>query len=368
MTKKLLFVASSYEHIKNFHIPYLKEFQCLGWETHVVAAYLPEIVDGVDKTVCLPFRKQEFFWENFHTIFQLRRQIKREKYDLILAHTTLGAFITRVAVWFMPHRPKLIAVNHGYLFTGGMPMWKNILLLLAEIVMAPVTDLVLTMNRYDYEAARKYHFCRRIENVPGMGVDFSRFHQSTKEDGVELRRQYGIRDDQTVLIYAAEFSGRKSQATVITAMRHLPESVVLVLPGLGKLFDECKILAAHLGQRVIFPGYIDDLSPWYRMADIAVSSSRSEGLPFNLMEALYMGLPAVVSKVKGNEDLIQEGETGLLFPYDDAKACADKILYLLEHPTLMETMRIQGKRLVSAYELSKIVPRIMQAYDSVFHE
>ncbi len=51
-----------------------------------------------------------------------------------------------------------------------------------------------------------------------------------------------------------------------------------------------------------------------------MSSSRSEGLPFNVMEAMARGLPAVLSDVKGHEDLVRSGENGLLFPYDDQNA------------------------------------------------
>lgn len=63
-----------------------------------------------------------------------------------------------------------------------------------------------------------------------------------------------------------------------------------------------------------------------------VSASRSEGLPFNIMEAMYAGLPVAASAVKGHTDLIASGQTGLLYPYGDEGAFSRAVLWLLEHP------------------------------------
>lgn len=125
-----------------------------------------------------------------------------------------------------------------------------------------------------------------------------------------------IASDAFVLLYAAEFSQRKSQATLLRAMPLLPERVVLALPGQGALLDECRRLAEALGlgDRVLFPGYCADMAPWYVLADCAVSASRSEGLPFNIMEAMHASLPVVATAVKGHTDLVTPGQTGFCSP------------------------------------------------------
>lgn len=368
MAPRVLFTASTYSHIEHFHLPYLREFRDRGWETHIACAGAPAAAPYADRTFDVPFHKSISSPENFKAARMLRRLEKEEEYDLISAHTSLAAFFTRLALKGIRNRPKLVNVVHGYLFDEATPGWKKRLLLNAERLTAPQTDLLLTMNEWDYQAAEKYRLCGRIEKIPGIGVDFSRLDSAAAEDGEALRREYGIPADAFVLIYAAEFSGRKSQGVLIEAMRYLPENVVLVLAGTGALLDDCKTLAARyeLGNRVLFPGYIPDMAPWYRAADAAASASRSEGLPFNIMEAMYCGLPVAASAVKGHVDLIDDGVTGLLYPYGDAAACAERVRRLAEAGELRNRLAAGAKRRAVSYGLERVFPVVSRCYASLF--
>ena len=363
--------ASTWSHIRSFHLPYLREFQNRGWTTHVGCAGLPEELPAcVDRGMELPFEKTMLAQANFRAVVMLRRQIKSENYDLIVTHTALAAFFTRLAVKGLKHRPKLINVVHGYLFDDDTPALKRGILLEAERLTAPETDLLLTMNEWDHEAAKKYRLGKRVGKIPGIGVDFSRLDTAAPEDGAALRRELGIPADAFVLIYPAEFSGRKSQQVLIRAMGMLPERAVLVLPGSGALLEECRALAQGLalGRRVLFPGYITDMAPWYRMADAAVTASRSEGLPFNVMEAMYCGLPVAASAVKGHTDLIEDGVSGLLYPYGDAEKCAECVRRVMEDEALRERMKAEAGAAVRAYELYRVLPTVLAGYETVAGE
>ena len=147
-------------------------------------------------------------------------------------------------------------------------------------------------------------------------------------------------------------------------MALLPEKAVLVLPGSGALLAECEALARRLepGRRVLFPGYIADMAPWYRMADAAATASRSEGLPFNVMEAMYCGLPVVASAVKGHTDLIEDGATGLLYPYGDAKRCAACIERVMEDKALRGRMEADAAKRLHRYRIDAVLPAAMELY------
>jgi len=361
--KKLLMTASVWTHIRNFHLPCLEAFRKLGWERHVACAGIPADAPGVDAAIEVPFEKRMTAPANFRAANMLRRQIRKENYDLVITHTTLAAFFTRLAVKGMKPRPPVVNVMHGYLFDDETPALKRGVLLSAEKLVAPQTDLLLVMNEWDFEAAQRYRLGKRVERIPGMGVDFSRLDRVT-EPREALRKRLGIPGDAFVLLCAAEFSARKSQAVLLRAMKDLPESAFLVLCGDGATLGECRSLAASLGveKRTLFAGQVSDMPSWYGMADACVSASRSEGLPFNLMEAMHCGLPAVASRVKGHTDLIEDGESGLLYPYGDSAALAGQVARLMGDAALRQRLASAASAKVAAYRVEAVLPQVMAKY------
>lgn len=364
MGRKVLFTASTYSHIVNFHLPYLRKFQEEGWTVHVACGGTAADIPYADEVIDLPLEKSMRSPGNFKAAVALSKKIGREKYELVCTHTSLAAFFTRLALKGQKKRPLVVNVVHGYLFDDGTPWLKRNVLLGAERLLAADTDLVLTMNQWDDELAKKHRLGRRTARIPGVGVDFSRFDEAPRDSRRRLREERGVPVDAFVLIYAAEFSARKSQAVLIRAMEQTPENAVLVLAGEGTLRSECEAMARRLGLngRVLFPGQVRDVPAWYAMADAAVSASRSEGLPFNIMEAMYAGLPVVASDVKGHQDLIKDGETGLLYPYGDAEACAEKIGRLLDSELLRKRLAGNAGERVEQYGLERVLPMLWSEY------
>lgn len=370
MGGKVLFTASTYSHIVNFHLPYLRKFREEGWSVHTACGGSPMPIPDVERVIDLPFEKSMWSPKNFKAAVLLSDEMRRENYDLTITHTSLAAFFTRLALWGLEERPAVANMVHGYLFDDETPWLKRNLLLGAERWMAADTDLVLTMNRWDYETAKKYRLGHKVVNIPGVGVDFSRFDRVPPDSREKLRKKCGIPDGAFALIYAAEFSERKSQNVIIRAMMYLPERVWLILAGEGALREECQELARKLGleERVLFLGQVRDVPAWYAMADAAVSASRSEGLPFNIMEAMYAGLPVVASEVKGHTDLITDGATGLLYPYGDEKACAEQILRLAVSEQLRRALTRNAKETVEQYELERVLPVVWARYAALMEQ
>ena len=361
--EKLLIVASTWGHIRSFHLPYLRELKTRGKRVYVACRDLPREAEYIDGGLELPLEKRMWAPANFRASRLLRKDIRRERYGLIVTHTSLAAFFTRLAVLGMRSRPRVVNVVHGYLFDGDTPWLKRMIMLAAERITARVTDRVLTMNGWDEELAARFRLGKETRRIPGMGVDFARLDEAPPETGAELRRDLGIPEDAFVFLYPAEFSARKSQKVLIRAMKSLPEQAVLALCGDGAELERMKALAKRLrlGDRVRFPGRVEDMPRWYRMADAAVTASRSEGLPFNVMEAMHMGLPVAASAVKGNTDLIRDEETGLLYPYGDAAACAAALRRLMDSPELRQQLGELGREEAEQYALDKVLPVVLEA-------
>lgn len=360
----VLFTASSGSHIRSFHLPYLEKFQSSGFEVHLACGAPVGDIPNVDKIIFLPFEKNMLSAKNFAAARLLRRELSSRDYSLIITHTSLAAFFTRLALWWRRSRPPLINMVHGYLFDDNTPTLKRHILSLAERICRRQTDLILTMNSWDYDFAVKKRLAHNIGAVPGVGVNFKKLDAAEKVSRAEFRAVQGLCDDDFVMIYAAEFSERKNQRMLIEALSKLPPRVKLVLAGRGECLESCKALCAELGleKRVLMPGFVNNMPQWYSICDLAVSASRSEGLPFNVMEALHFGLPLVASRVKGHSDLIREGENGVLYDYDDIAGFCAAVTSLSVDEERLQKMSAAAKSSVCDYELPRVLPLVMEKY------
>jgi len=364
MKRRLLYVASTYSHIVHFHRPYLSYYRRQGWECHVACGGQPMDIPEADRVIHIPFAKSMTAPDNLRAMKQVRKLVQAERYDLIHVHTSLAAFFTRAALWGMGDRPRLINTVHGYLFDEDTPLAKRELLLTAERLTRGQTDLLLTMNQADDAIARRYGLAREIRSIPGMGVDFVLLHSQAARGREDMRRALGLADTDVMLVYGAEFSKRKNQAMLIRALARTAPRIKLFLPGSGALWEECRALARELGleQRVSFPGQAASMAEWYQAADIAVSASRSEGLPFHLMEAMSFSLPIVATRVKGHTDLVRDGVNGFLAPVGDEEGAARLVTLLAEQPALRAELGANGAAMAEQYDLARVMPQVLRAW------
>ena len=340
-SKKVLFCASAASHIINFHNVYFKYLNGMGFEVHTVSGINNSDNSDINlieaqKNFLLNFEKGGKFFKNVNTIFSLAKIIRREKYDIVSTHSMLAGLIGRIAVIFaFDKKIKVIHTCHGYLFNDDRSI-KSGLMIFMEKILSLRTDLLFVMNGGDYKIAKKHKLCKKIEYINGMGIDISKLNlnnlnNSDKSDCPDILK-YEIPQNKRYFLCVGEFSKRKNQKNIIYAfsrfIRGLHDNVNnfynsyhLIFVGSGVLIDECKRLCETLdiADKVIFCGrYAGDMSAFYKIfAYCVVSASEFEGLPFNIMEALYYGIPVIASDVKGHKDLIFDGINGYLYEYND---------------------------------------------------
>ena len=363
--KKILFVASTLSHIENFHIPYLEQFKKQGYTIHVMGKINNKsVIPYVDKIIPISFQKSMSSVKNFVISFKIAKIIKSEDYDIISIHTTLAAFFARLGIILSFKTPKLVINTvHGYLFDDESSFLKKTIMILAEKFTKYVTHVVIVMNSLDYDIAKKHKLYKdNIYLINGMGIDLSLFPPISFQDKIVLREEYNFSRHDFLLIYVAEFSKRKNQKFLLNSIRKLVDTglkdVKLLLLGDGKFLEELKTYTHELGisSNVVFTGYTKDTCTYYQMSDICVSSSRSEGLPFNIMEAMSIGLPIVASNVKGHTDLVSQNENGLLFEYDNINQFCDCVKTIYEDKSLRNKMCVKSEELAKNYSLAAVLP------------
>ena len=132
--------------------------------------------------------------------------------------------------------------------------------------------------------------------------------------------------DDFVFMSTGQISVRKNHEVIIRAIAEIPNpKVKYLIVGFGELENKHKALAMELGieNRVVFAGYRGDVKQLLHVVDGYAFPSLQEGLPVALMEAMSAGLPIVCSKIRGNVDLIENGQGGFLYGCHDVKGFAD---------------------------------------------
>lgn len=360
---KFLFTASRASHIENFHISAINSLRQNG---HIVdtatECYVKQ--DLVDYSYNLTFRKKIYSPRNIGTINQLSKIIKANSYDVIISNTTLAGIITRLAIPKMKKKPYHIYICHGYLFNDDnsrkAKLYCNI-----EKATASKIDLLLTMNNNDFEIAKKYSLCKNIQQVNGMGINPDRFPALSSDECNIFRKSLGINEKDFVFLCVAEFSERKNQQLIIKAFSELlkvkPNSLLL-FAGEGELIENAKLLAEYyeISHKVRFLGHISDTNILYRSAQVVISASHIEGLPFNIMEALECGIPVIASNVKGHKDLIIDGFNGMLFADNDQRALSVKMSEISDTKLYKDIQK--NVFLESKYEVSEATEVLLRYY------
>lgn len=377
--KKVLFVATVVKtHIMEFHIPYLKLFKEMGWETAVAAKN--DFDDPNDCTIpyCdtyynIPFERDPLKPGNFKAYKALKRVIDEGHYDIIHCHTPVGAMLTRLAAKSARrHGTKVIYTAHGFHFYTGAPALNWLVYYPVERWLARYTDVLITINREDYTRALRFK-AGRVCYVPGVGVDLKKFDAGCV-DRMEKRRELGIGQDDFVLLSVGELIPRKNHAAVLHALSILKQmdeldGIQYVICGRGALEQELKSLAAELGltEHVSFLGYRKDIPAICNSCDLFVFMSHQEGLPVALMEAMACGLPVVCSAIRGNTDLIEDGATGLLAD-NTPQSVASAIQMMREHPELREQAAAAAQQKIQQFDLNSVIEKMRRIYNDSFAE
>lgn len=368
--KKVLFTATVDSHILCFHIPYLKYFKEKGFEVHV-ATNGEENIPYCDKKIKIPFERSPYKINNLIAIKQLKKVLKQEHYEIIHTHTPMGAVVTRLASkTARKSGTRLIYTAHGFHFFKGAPFLYWCLFYPVEKYLSRYTDTLVLINKEDYQLARKkFKKCRRIEYIPGIGINEERFDFClSKEEKRTFREELGLKESDYVLIYPAELNKNKNQVLLIKSMEKLVKkypNIHLLLPGKDSYngYYHSLVEKKKLNKNIHFLGFRNDIAKLTHISNLAVASSKREGLPVNILESMYVGLPIVALDSRGTRDLIEDNQNGFIIKENNSDMFYSKIEYLYQNPSVAKKMGKLSKQKVKPYLLNTILSEMKKIYE-----
>jgi glycosyltransferase involved in cell wall biosynthesis len=184
-----------------------------------------------------------------------------------------------------------------------------------------------------------------------------------------LRSNFGINPDDVVVTFVGRMVALKRVDKILEIARMLDlPNIKFLLIGEGEEFDDLQqsVMRYNLENKVIFTGYRSDIEDLLCISDMYMLISTTEGLSCSLLEAMSAGLPAVVSDVGGNGEIVQHGVNGFVHPVEDIERRRDSVRQIACDKTLRAKLGAAAReRIETQFSLHANVERYLQIYDSI---
>lgn len=299
---------------------------------------------------------------NLLAIGEIKKLVEEQKYDIVHCHTPIAAMCTRVACRKLRKQGvKVMYTAHGFHFYKGAPLLNWLIYYPIEKICSYWTDVLITINQEDYNLAIRKMKARRIEYVPGVGIDIDKF-KNTVVNKKQKREELGIPEGAFLLLSVGELNENKNHELVIRALAEIKnKNIHYLIAGEGNLKSYLTNLCSELSlsDNVHLAGYRKDVNELYMISDAFIFPSFREGLSVSLMEAMSVGLPCIVSKIRGNVDLIDEngGEVFNPFSLEECK----KALFKIKRKDLDKMTKYNSKK-IKKFSLHTIIESMNQLY------
>lgn len=365
--KKVLFTATVVKtHINVFHLPYLKWFKEQGYEVHVAAKNdfinEPCIIPNCDKYYDIKFARFPFSKVNIKAYKQLKKLIQENNYEIIHCHTPVAGVLTRLAARNNKNT-TVIYTAHGFHFFKGAPPLNWLIYYPVERFCARFTDKLITINKEDYERAKRFSLRKngKVYYVPGIGINLEKI-QNLKVDIKQKKKELGMSENTLILLSVGELNKNKNHETVLQALSKLKDQNFIYLicgRGVLKEYLERKIQELHLENKAKLLGYRSDVIKILKTADLFIFPSKREGLPVSVIEAMAAELPVIASNVRGNRDLIAKEN---LFEPEDIAALTNLIKERFEAIQNKELKKVAYANL-EQYSLKNVLKQMTEIYE-----
>lgn len=268
---------------------------------------------------------------------ELTRLFRRLRPDLVHTHNPKPGVYGRLAARFAGV-PAIVNTVHGLYALPEDPLAKRAVVYGLERIAVTCSDAELVQNPEDIETLRCLGVPGRKLHLLGNGIDLAHFDPTRVSAARrrELRAGLGVTDDVIVCGVVGRLVWEKGYREVFAAAAELarsaPQVKVIVIGPSDEAKDDAVTPAdidgaAHQA-KVTFLGMRDDVDELYAAMDIYVLASHREGWPRSAMEAAAMGVPAIVTDIRGCRQVVDDGVTGLMVPVRDPTTLAGAIARL----------------------------------------
>lgn len=284
----------------------------------------------------------------------VHRLVRKKKIDLIHAHSTIaGIFMVVYKIIYHDGVP-VVFTPHAYFSEVDRGRLKNVVLILIERFMSRFYKKVIHVSGEEENYA--------LENKLVSSGKSIVVNNGVPRPTVEKKQHTGI-----VFINVARCSFQKNPQLFVEIAKHLIKYIPnseFVWVGDGPLLNECraKVEQDDVGEKIKFVGYSDNPYEYLAQADIFFSTSRYEGLPFSVLEALSLGIPLILTNIVGHRELIKKN--GVLL--DESSIEWEKLVKEVEYVNLNKQLMEEASRRLYVQEFS--IERMISGIEDVYEK
>ncbi len=319
-----------------------------------------------------PLRDLWALWQIFGTLRKWRP-------DIVHTHTAKAGAVGRLATivynWTRgsARRARLVHTYHGHIFDGYFGRAPARVVLAIERGLARHSDALIAISpqiRHDLLHTYRIAEERAIRLIP-LGFNLERLLSIGPADRVAARVALGISSDRLVVSTVGRLTAIKQHTLFLEAAERIAaerSAALFLIVGDGELRAdlEARVRERGLEDRVRFLGWRGDLDVIYGATDVFMLTSRSEGTPVALIEAVAAGVAAVSTDVGGVHDVIVDAGVGSLVPQGDAQVLADAALAYLDDPEFRDRLGSAPRAgVVRRFDSRRLVEDIEALYDEL---
>ena len=341
----------------------------------ILVTGLPEASEGnyldlhgltLPNVVVLPALGREINpWRDARVFRELVRLIREHRPDIVHTHTAKAGFLGRLAAWRCGV-PLIVHTFHGHVFKGYFSRSKEAVFVLLERLLARVTTRLVAVNATVRDEVLERGVGRpdQFQVVP-LGFNLAPFLHAGDRAG-ELRREIGVSNTAPLIGIVARLVPIKAHDVFVAmadeVLRTFPEAIFAVVgDGETRQAISDDVQRRGIAKNFRFLGWRADLDRVYADLDVVVLTSRNEGSPVALIEAMAAARPVVATRAGGVAELV--GDAGLLAPIDDVPALTESVLRLLTDPAFAaELGRRSRDRVMPQFDKSRLVADIDAMY------
>ncbi len=382
MTVRVAHVTTIDQSLRYLLLNQLRRIADAGYQVTGISAPGPDVsaleAHGM-RHIAVPLTRRLTPLADLRALLRLYRVFRHEHFTIVHTHTPkpglLGQLAARIA-----GTPVVINTIHGFYFHEHMPPAQQRFYIAMERIAARCSDLILSQSSEDLDTAVRLGICppERIQLL-GNGIDIRRFDRRRIDPAhlAHLRRDLGLPPDTPVVGFVGRLVAAKGVIELARAVRQVQSRfgpVTLLIVGgadrekVDALTHE-DIQAAAGTTMCVFAGVRHDMPEMYALMDIFALPSYREGFPRAAMEASAMGVPCVVTDVRGCREAVEHGRNGLLTPLRDVDALADALVRLLRDDNLCVAMGAAGRSMArERFDEQQVFQRVINAYWRLLHE